>query len=1491
MRLTAVSIKRPLFMLMVIGAFIVIGVVAYGRLSVDLWPALDYPIVIVTTIYPGAGPQAVDTLVTKQIEDAVASINNIDYIQSSSVEGYSTVGIFFTDKAAKDSSVDVERKVGAIRGQLPTDVKDPVIAKYDANSQPILYFSISGAPDATMTQDNAMARLQRIAEDRLEKPIGATNGVAQVTLVGGLDREIQVQVDQRRLQSHGLSILQVNQALSASNLNVPAGTVTQQARDWAVRLDTRAKTPDALNNVLLANTSQGPVYLRDVGTVVDTYKKTTSISRDNGQASVGMMVVKQASANTTETAEAVKNTIAGILPGLPADVKISTVNDDSVYTRNSLNDLQRELMTAVLLTGLILLVFLHTLRSTVIVLLAIPTSLIATVGAMYFLGLSINTMSMIGLTMTIGILVDDSIVVLENIFRHLHLGETPTQAALNGRSEIGFAAIAITLVDVVVFAPIAFMSSYVGQFMRQFGLVIVAATLFSLFVSFTLTPMLASRWYTSGDESENALGRSTRNPLTLFGRAWDRGFNRLEHGYQRVLRFAIGRWTRYAIVGLGVASVVGAAWLAASGVLSTEFMPEPDDGKLQVGLQMPAGTTLDATDSATQQLEQRIMALSETQEVFTSVGQGANGTTRAAFANLFVQLKDRKDRTRTTAQVAEEIHTFAADTPGAKVTASGIGQFVGGGPPVSVRIQGEDQTVLLGLAQDVADIVRKVPGTRDVDDGGVTGQPEMIVNIDARQAADLGLTEGQVAGVLRTGLGGSVVSSFRPEGTSGWDVNVILNPEDRARLDQVGDIPIVTPSGATVKLAQIAQITSTTGPTEIARYNRQRTVSVTAYVTGRPTGDVSADIQAGIDRLAIPSGYKVDQGGVSEAQSDSFTQIGQALLLSVVLMYMLETALFESLLYPLIVLLSLPLAIVGSFGMLTLTGNTLNMLSMTGLILLFGLVGKPAILLVDYTNTLRAGGASRNEALLRAGPTRLRPILMTSAAVIMAMIPIALKLGEGGEMYAPLAVTVIGGMITSTVLTLVLIPAVYTLFDDLTSVITSLPHLLDGIRHLPGISWRTARRAAATAASIFIALLTACAPTSTPTSPTAVPMITAVPVPGIHAAPPGRLEIFSWWTTGGEAAGLQALFDLYRQQNPGVDIINAAVAGGAGSNAKAVLLSRMLGNDPPDSFQVHMGHELTDTWVIADKMEPLDAIYAEMGFDTAFPSGVLDIISYRGHPYSVPVNIHRANVLWFNKKIFADNNLQPPTTFDDFFSVAEVLKSKGITPVAFGNREGFEAVQTFETTVLGVLGPDAYRGLWTGQTAWSDPRVTQALNTYKTLLGYTNANYASLTWDQANDLVISGKAAMTIMGDWIEGDYTAKRFTDYGWINTPGTSGVFDALSDTFGLPRGARDVEQAKNWLRLVGTSQAQDAFNPLKGSVPANINAGHGDYDAYLRSAIEDWKTQPVVPSLAHGAAASQGWVTAITDVLATFVARQDVTATQVALQQACVDAMVCK
>ncbi len=1023
MWLTTLSIRRPLIVLIALGALLAFGLMSWTRLGVELLPALEFPIVTVTTPYPGAGPEAVDTLVTRKIEDSLAGLNDVDYIQSTSNEGISTVRVTFTEKASKDSAREVERRVSAIRNELPADSKTSNVTKFDPNAQPIIQLAFSGSRD--------LVQLQQLAEDTVKKRLESTIGVARVTLLGGVQREIQVHVDQQKLQAHGLSILQVNQALSADNLNVPSGNVTQRNQDWTVRLNSLAQTPAELQNILISSSPAGRVRLRDVATVVDTTKKASVVQRSNGQAAIAIVIHKQASANTVSTADGVKKAVVELNRELPAGTQINVIGDASTYVSNSVADVQHELMLAILLTGLVLLVFLHTLRSTAIVLLAIPTSLVATFGVMSILGLSFNFMSLMGLALTVGILVDDSIVVLENIARHLQMGEVPKQAAINGRSEIGMAAIAITLVDVVVFTPIAFMTGMVGQYFREFGLVIVSATLFSLLVSFTLTPLLASRLMPRGFRQDGSTDGPTRNPKIQFARLWEAGFRRLEHGYEQALQFSLG--FRWAVVGVAIVSFLAGVSLIVLGVLSTEFVPQDDAGQVEVTLEMPAGTTLAATDRATALVEQRLQQIPEVETVFTSVGvSGFESPNQSRFATTSLMLKDKSHRQRSSQQVADDARRAGDGIPGLRLEATAISTLGGGGTSaVQVRIEGEYQQTLAALATQVATIVRQVRGTTGVNDGGVVGQPELVVSIDRDRASDLGLTPGQVASVLRTGLAGSTVGTFRPDGTKGWDITVLLNPNDRARVDQIRDVPVITPSGASVRLGQLAQIDPVSGPTQITRRDRQRSVTVTASLNGRPSGDVSKDIQAGLDTLKVPAGYKVSQGGAAQDQNEAFAQMAQALALSVALMYVLMALLFESLLFPFIVMLSLPLALVGAFGLLALTGNTLNLMSMIGMILLTGLVGKNAILLVDYTNHLRKRGVGRTEALLRAGPTRLRPILMTSAALILAMLPLAMKLGEGGEWRAPLAVAVIGGLLTSTFLTLLVIPAVYTLVDDL----------------------------------------------------------------------------------------------------------------------------------------------------------------------------------------------------------------------------------------------------------------------------------------------------------------------------------------------------------------------------------------------------------------------------------------------------------------------------
>jgi HAE1 family hydrophobic/amphiphilic exporter-1 len=552
-----------------------------------------------------------------------------------------------------------------------------------------------------------------------------------------------------------------------------------------------------------------------------------------------------------------------------------------------------------------------------------------------------------------------------------------------------------------------------------------------------LTPLLASRWLRRGGVAHAA---GSRHPLAIFSRFWDAGYGKLELVYERVLRRSLR--LRWLVVGLAIASFVGGLSLPAVGLLSTEAFPADDIGQVDVTIEMPAGTPLATTSAATGVVENRLLALPSVDKVFSIVGQGSfDGTSQSRFATLVVILKDKSLRAENSQQIASEIRGLGSGVPGMTLKAGAATTFQQGtaGQAVSIDIKGDDQTVLASLARQVADAVRSIPGTVDISDGGVVGQPELVVNIDRERAADVGLTASQVAGVLRTGIAGSTVGTYRPEGTKGWDVEVIFDPRNRANIDQIADIPVLTPTGANIHLGDVAQISTTSGPTKVDRLDRKRSVTVTAGLEGRTSGDVATELTPKLAAIQVPTGYSISQGGAAKTQGDEFAEIFTALGTSGLLMYGLMAVLFESLLFPFIVMLSLTLAVVGAFGLLALTGNTLNLMSMVGMIMLTGLVGKNAILLIDFTNHLRRQGLSRDAALQQAGPTRLRPILMTSAALILAMLPLAARLGDGGEWRAPMAVTVIGGLLTSTFLTLLVIPSVYTIFDDLQQFVVSAP--------------------------------------------------------------------------------------------------------------------------------------------------------------------------------------------------------------------------------------------------------------------------------------------------------------------------------------------------------------------------------------------------------------------------------------------------------------------
>ena len=1016
MWLTSLSIRRPMLIIMAVLAIMLGGTVAYSSLGVDLLPTVKIPYVFVMTTYPGAGPREVESRVTKPIENAIAGSPGIKTLTSTSGDSYSMVLAQYNDGVDPDAATqDVERRINQIRSTLPDDANTPSIQKYDMSDDPILVMGASWDrnPDGMFT----------LADNTIRPKIEAVPGVASVQVLGGREREIQIVVDRDKLEGHGIPLTQVTSALAAANMSAPSGDVRDGIYDYSLRVYGLFQDPSPLAGLVIATTPTGEIVrLGDVATVKDTFKKQAAISRVNGIEGVGILVQKQKTANTVAVAEGVRKALQELQPTLPQEVRISTVVDNSEFVRKTLSSVQNNLRDAAIIVAIVLLLFLHTWRSTLIVLVSIPTSLIAAFGAMWVLGFSMNMMSMMGLALSIGILVDDSIVILENIHRHMKLGESPWTAALNGRAEIGAAAVAITLVDVVVYTPLAFLTGLVGQFFKEFGGTIVAATLFSLLVSFTLTPMLASRWLKATDEE--------RSPLAPIWSRWERGYQWLTRLYRRLLGKALR--LRWLVLLAGVLAFTAGIAMVVFNVVPTEFLTQSDQGQFSVTLDMPPGYSLQGTNEAVQQFEQQLMKLPEVDSMLTLVGTGGTySLPQSRSARIYVNLKPLSERSRSSYQLAEDARRIGSAIPGMKATAH-MPSIVGyTGAPITVRIRGADIDVLSGIAAQVQDIMRRTPGTIDVTNSAEAGSPEMRVQVDQQELSDLGLTTAQVAATLRTAFEGTVATELRKENEDKVDIRVLYAPEPAgAELSSIPDITLSTAKGTQVKLSQVASLVPVEGPTVIDREERTGQITLTANLTDRPLGEVSTAIRKATDALKLPPGYKIVMAGDTELQQDAFSDLLKALGVSILLMFMLMAALYDSLVYPLVIMGALPLASVGAIGALVITHDTVNMMSLVGLIMLAGLVAKNAILLVDYTNTLRKRGYSRLDALLEAGPTRLRPILMTTSAMVFAMLPLALKIGEGAETRAPLAIAVIGGLITSTLLTLVVVPAGYTVMDD-----------------------------------------------------------------------------------------------------------------------------------------------------------------------------------------------------------------------------------------------------------------------------------------------------------------------------------------------------------------------------------------------------------------------------------------------------------------------------
>jgi len=1051
MWLTRLAVVRPLTVLMGLLGLVIMGGVSYTFLKIDRLPPISIPFVSVSMAYTGATAQDVELLITQPIENAVSGMSGVYSLTSTSSEGNANVNVQLIDGTdATQASLEVERRVNAVRSRLPADASDPRVNKADPSAQPIMGVALTGAdPD----------QLFQVANDQFVPALTSVPGVAAINLSGGQQIEIQVKVDYSKLAAYGITLAQVTTAMTGANVDAPVGSINQGVSTLNVRSLGSFQTIDDLSNLVVSQTtSGGPILLRDLSTVQLGYKLRTQLLRLNGADAVGMQIVKQSDANALQVADDVRVALAKLQKLLPAGAQVVITNDNSVFTRASLDAIQHDLLLSVLLVGGVMMLFLHAWRHTVIVLLAIPTSLVSTFLVMYMLGFSLNIMSLMALALMIGILVDDSIVVLENIHRHLHLGENPHQAALTGRGEIGMAAIAITMADVVVYTPLAFISGILGQLFRQYGLTVVAATLFSLLISFTLTPMLASRWLRFSEAQQ-----ASRSPGARFGRWWDDHFEALGRMVGRTVPYAIrGRWL---IVLVSLAMVAGAVSLVPPGFIGSEYAPQEDDNMFSVNLNSPPGTSLDAIDAASKQMEAVLTAMPEVQYVFNQVsGGGGGGFGRGgARASLDVQVYPKSQRSRSVFEILDAARAAGKRIPGVQVSGNvpsplgGGGGFGGGGTAsVSVQLAGPDLPTLNQVGDQVIATMSTIPGIVDVQNSSNAGNPELQVKLDRGRMAQLNVSSQSVATALRTAVSGSVVTPFRPVGSTQLDVTLVASDADRFDINKLATLPVGTgaaagggtgtPSTTTsttptiVTLGQIATLSYGTGPTQIQRVDRNRTMTLTGTAQGRPIGDVARDVTSAMNtQISLPAGYSYQLRGGVQQLNNAFGTLGQAMVLSVILEYMLLVALYESWFYPITLILGVPLGIVGALLGLWVTGNTLNIFSIIGLIMAVGLVVKTGILLVDFTNTLRKRGMGRTEALAEAASVRLRPILMTTATMIFGMLPLALKLEPGAESRAPMAVVVIGGLLSSTFLAIFVTPALYTLLDDLQSLIFRSP--------------------------------------------------------------------------------------------------------------------------------------------------------------------------------------------------------------------------------------------------------------------------------------------------------------------------------------------------------------------------------------------------------------------------------------------------------------------
>ncbi len=1014
MKLTRIAVDNPVFATMMMVALLVMGLFSYRQLGIDQFPNVDFPIVVVTTSYPGASPETVETEISRKIEESVNAIAGLKTLTSRSLEGQSIVIAEFQLSVPSPTAMqDVREKVQQVRATFKPEVKEPLIQRFNPDDQPIV--SIAVRSDVRSVRD-----LTTLADQVIVKKLQTVRDVGRATIAGGLKRQINIELDPGRMNSLRVGVNDVLRAIRDENQNFPAGNVQRGNDDRLIEVTGRMAEPGNFADLIVARRGLAPVYLRQVATVVDGQQELENVATVNGERAVAIDIVKTQGSNTIEVARGVRQAVAELQAVLPPDVKLEIVRDSSRGIQNSVNNVQQTMIEGGFLTIAIVFLFLHSWRSTVITGLALPISVFGSFMVMAAFGFTLNVLTLMALSLAIGILIDDAIVVRENIMRHIGFGKSHRQAAIDGTDEIGLAVLATTFCIVAVFLPVAFMGGIIGRFFFQFGVMVSAAVLISLFVSFTLDPMLSSVWY-----DPQAHGNSR------FARAVNATQERANAVYRAVLGWSL-RWPKITLL-IALGTFVGS--FALPRYIGFEFVPQADLGETVVSIETPVGSSLEYTESKLRQVDAAIREFPEVDYTYGTVNTGyAVGKNQAS---LYLRLKPLKQRKRSPEQLAGPIRERLASIPGI-VTSINIPGGPGGGvqKQIQLSLQGPDTAVLDRISQDVMRRASSIPGMVDLDRNLKAAKPVLSVRLRRDAASDLGLGSAPVAQSLRPLFAGDETSLWRAPDGENYTVMVRLPVDDRtgvADLQRIWFTAGTEPNGLPrmVHIAQIADIVNDVGASQINRRDLNREVQITGNVSGRSVGEVSSDLSKVLADTVLPPGYRFVFGGSTKDMQESAAYAGQALLLAVILIYLILASQFGSFLQPIAIMMSLPMSLIGVFLGLLVAGTTLNIFSAIGFIMLMGLVTKNAILLVDFFNQARERGVPVHDALMEAGSIRLRPILMTTLAMVFGMMPLALGIGEGASQRAPMAHAVIGGLISSTLLTLVVVPVVLVYIDRL----------------------------------------------------------------------------------------------------------------------------------------------------------------------------------------------------------------------------------------------------------------------------------------------------------------------------------------------------------------------------------------------------------------------------------------------------------------------------